>query len=284
MTITPCQLIAADGYQLSAGLFSAPSAAKAVVVIASATGVPQPYYAKYAAYLAATGLFDALTFDYRGIGDSLHGPIRGFEAKMSDWGRLDLQAALAWAFDNYQRVFVVGHSVAGQVFPLADLSPRVSAVWFLGSQCAAHHLWDGVHRGLVDFFWKVSLPASTHLLGYMPGIAVGGGPPLPKNVALEWRTWGLHPEGIWQGNEVVKNKFAALTMPVHFVGVQDDLMMAPPRAVKFLQSQYANAQSTHEQLNPADFGVKEIGHFGFFRSRFKEKLWHLPVEFFQKHF
>jgi predicted alpha/beta hydrolase len=281
MIAPPHQLTASDGYQLSAQLFKGSTPSKALVVIASATGVPKPYYSKYATYLTETGPFDALTFDYRGIGESLHGPIKGFDAKMSDWGRLDLQATLAWGFGNYEKVFVIGHSVAGQVLPLAELSSRISAIWFIGSQCAANHLWDGVHRVLVDFFWKVSLPLTTKLLGYMPGMAVGGGPPLPKHVALEWRTWGLHPEGIWQGNDEVKSKFQALTMPIHFVGVQDDHMMAPPRAVQFLQSQYSNAQTTHEQLNPSDVGLKEIGHFGFFRSRVKDKLWHLPVDFFR---
>tara|TARA_R110002012_G_scaffold259550_1_gene441101 strand:- start:1760 stop:2614 length:855 start_codon:yes stop_codon:yes gene_type:complete len=281
MNATPHQLTASDGYQLSAALFKASTPSKALVVIASATGVPKPYYSKYAAYLAETGLFDALTFDYRGIGESLHGPIKAFDAKMSDWGRLDLQAALSWGFGNYEKVFVIGHSVAGQVLPLAELSSRISAIWFIGSQCAANRLWDGMQRLLVDIFWKVSLPLTTKLLGYMPGIAVGGGPPLPKHVALEWRSWGLHPQGIWKDDKTVKEKFEALTMPIHFVGVHDDHMMAPPRAVKFLQAQYSNTQTTHEQLNPSDFGLKEIGHFGFFRSRFNDKLWHLPADFFR---
>ncbi|MEQ8687264.1 MAG: alpha/beta fold hydrolase [Imperialibacter sp.] len=281
MIAPPHQLTASDGYHLSAQLFKASAPSKRLVIIVSATGVPMPYYSKYAAYLAETGLFNVLTFDYRGIGESLHGPIKNFDAKMSDWGRLDLQAALAWGFDNYEKVFVIGHSVAGQVLPLAELSPRITAVWFVGSQCAANHLWDGVYRFLVNFFWKVSLPLSSNALGYMPGIVVGGGPPLPKDAALEWRSWGLHPQGIWKDDKAVKEKFEALTIPIHFVGVNDDHMMAPPRAVKFLQTQYSNAQTTHQQLNPSDFGLKEIGHFGFFRSRFKDKLWHLPVDFFQ---
>ncbi|MEQ8807570.1 MAG: hypothetical protein RIE59_00765, partial [Imperialibacter sp.] len=79
MNTTPHQLTASDGYQLSAQLFKASTPSKALVVIASATGVPKPYYSKYAAYLAETGLFNVLTFDYRGIGESLHGPVKGFD-------------------------------------------------------------------------------------------------------------------------------------------------------------------------------------------------------------
>lgn len=280
MRMEPLQLTASDGYLLAASHFKGDSNPGSLIIIASATGVPRAYYSKHADYLRGTGGFDVLTFDYRGIGESLHGKLTDNKAKMSDWGQLDLQAALAWGFSNYQQVFLLGHSVAGQIFPLADLSPRVSAAWFIGSQCAANHLWDGYHRRLVDFFWKVANPLSSHLLGYMPGLAVGGGPGLPKQVALEWRSWGLHPQGIWQGNDEVQQMYERLKLPIHFVGIADDHMMAPQRAVKFLQSQYAVAQTSYEQLSPSDFGLKEIGHFGFFKSRFKDKLWHLPVDFF----
>jgi len=283
MKMEPLQISASDGYLLAASHFKSDANPVSLVIIASATGVPRAYYSKYADYVRRTGQFDVLTFDYRGIGESLHGKLRDNEARMSDWGRLDLQEALDWGFNNYQRVFLLGHSVAGQIFPLADLSPRVSAAWFIGSQCAANQLWDGYHRWLVNFFWKVANPLSSHLLGYMPGLAVGGGPGLPKQVALEWRSWGLHPHGIWQGDGEVQQMYQRLKLPIHFVGVADDHMMAPPRAVKFLQNQYAAAITTHEQLHPTDFGLKEIGHFGFFKSRLKDKLWHLPTDFFSAH-
>ncbi len=279
---TNVSLIASDGYSLAANHFTGNDTAGKLVVIAPATGVPREYYSKYASFLVENGLFDALTFDYRGIGGSLEGSVKDSTASMSDWGRLDIEAALAWALDKYQQVFLLGHSVAGQVFPLAQLSLKVTAAYFVASQCAASHLWDGKYRLFVDFFWKVANPVPTKLLGYMPAFVVGGGMHLPKNVALEWRSWGLHQHGILKNDEGVKAAYDALKMPVHFVNIADDHMLAPPRAVQYLKSQYANAKTSYQQLRPADLGLREIGHFGFFKSRYREKLWHLPVEYFRE--
>jgi predicted alpha/beta hydrolase len=36
---------------------------------------------------------------------------------------------------------------------------------------------------------------------------------------------------------------------------------------------YANAPREMRRIAPADIGVRRIGHFGFFRQQFAEKLW-----------
>lgn len=274
-------LVASDEYPLGASFFEGSASGKRhLLVIASATGVPQAYYGKFAAFMADSGCFDAITFDYRGIGKSLTGHVKDSRALMSDWGRYDIQAALAWGFERYEKVFLVGHSVAGQVFPVADLSVKVSAAYFVGSQCAASHLWDGRHKLFVNFFWLVANPLPTKILGYMPAFVVGGGEHLPKKAALEWRSWGLHPDGILQSGQA-RASYARLELPVHFVNLADDRMLAPARAVQRLKAQYVNAQTSYEQLVPAQLGLKAIGHFGFFKSRYREKLWQLPLDYFR---
>src|SRR3954465_1875769 len=101
-------LRAADGHAIGATVFgNGPRAA----LIMPATGVPQSYYAKYAAYLAERG-FTVLTFDYRGIGRSLSGHVRNVRACMQDWALLD--AAAAFAHLGERKIHVVGHSFGGQ--------------------------------------------------------------------------------------------------------------------------------------------------------------------------
>ena len=57
-----------------------------------AMGVSQEYYAGFANWLALHG-YAAITFDYRGMGHSRHGSLRGFEADIFDWAKLDCAAA-----------------------------------------------------------------------------------------------------------------------------------------------------------------------------------------------
>ena len=99
-------LPAADGLPLSALLFipdrgaddaearDSPAALRGAIVLAGAMGVRKRFYEPFAADLAAGG-FAVLAFDYRSIGDSLPGRLRGFDARLRDWGERDLESALA---------------------------------------------------------------------------------------------------------------------------------------------------------------------------------------------
>ena len=72
-TSTPARLRARDGFVLAARHFAPTTAPQArpagAVVIAPATGVKATYYRRYAEFLAGHG-FHAVTFDYRGVGES----------------------------------------------------------------------------------------------------------------------------------------------------------------------------------------------------------------------
>ena len=62
-------LPAMDGYPLGATLFLPRGAKRHAVLINSATAVPRNIYRGFAGYLARRG-YTALTYDYRGTGDS----------------------------------------------------------------------------------------------------------------------------------------------------------------------------------------------------------------------
>src|SRR3982074_3565804 len=105
-------LTAAEGYQIGAAVFG--SGARPVLIM-PATGVPQSYYAKFAAYLAQRG-FTALTFDYRGIGRSRFVDIRKLVARMRDWALLDAAAAFTFL------------SKSGSSFRIQGSDPRIMVV------------------------------------------------------------------------------------------------------------------------------------------------------------
>jgi len=48
-------------------------------------------------------------------------------------------------------------------------------------------------------------------------------------------------------------------------------------SVTQLVDAYTGADITHRHLTPKDLGVPEIGHFGFFRERFRDTLWQESV-------
>lgn len=78
-------LTAADGYTLTAHRFSPAGPARANLVMAGATAVPQKFYRRFAEFARQQG-YDTLTLDYRGIGQSAPKSLRGFRMDYLDWG------------------------------------------------------------------------------------------------------------------------------------------------------------------------------------------------------
>jgi len=54
------------------------------------------------------------------------------------------------------------------------------------------------------------------------------------------------------------------------------------RPLAFLDA-YTGADITHRHLAPKDLGVPEIGHFGFFRERFRDSLWREAADWLAGH-
>jgi hypothetical protein len=88
-------LPAADGYLLGATLFLPRGAKRHAVLINSATAAPRKIYRGFAGYLARRG-YAALTYDYRGIGDSRQKSLVGYNQPKSLVGSATRRAGAAW--------------------------------------------------------------------------------------------------------------------------------------------------------------------------------------------
>jgi len=257
-------LRAADGHAIGATVFGNGTRA---LLIMPATGVPQSYYAKYAAYLAARG-FTVLTFDYRGIGRSREGDVRHSSARMRDWALLD--AAAATGYFRGAGVRVVGHSFGGQALGLLA-AERIHAALVVGSQSGYWRHWPLLGR---LWMWPVvhfALPGTAKLLGYFPGSRLGFGEDLPPGVAIEWASWCRHPQYLVGALDATE-RYARLRAPLRAYAISDD-PFAPLRAVEALFALYPGARHELRRVTPHELGVRSIGHFGFFRERFRDSLW-----------
>jgi predicted alpha/beta hydrolase len=199
---------------------------------------------------------------------------------MYQWGQLDLDAVINWASDKYDKIFLLGHSVAGQVFPYAENRNRISAAYFIASQSAYFGYWRGFEKIKTLLFWYLILPLATKFYGFLPGWTMGGNVSLPKGVAKEWRKWGISKSGFLKSDPKARDKFNDLHIPIHFICLADDSLFGPPEAVQALMHRYGNSKTSFQFIKPSDLKVKSIGHFGFFKSKHQEKLWSMPVMYF----
>lgn len=248
----------------------------APVLLCPATGVKQHFYLRFAAWLADQG-HDVLVFDYRGIGLSLHGPLRHSRATLLQWGQQDQVAALDWLLQHtgQPQALLVGHSAGGQMMGLWPNHRRLARVvgvaassgWFRGMRPA--------FRLKARLGLRCLLPLGTLFKGYAPSAAIGLGENLPAAVARQWGQWCA--AGGYAINAVKRRPqqdfHRDLRAPITVFHASDD-DIANPRTVADLLRTFPAARQQVHCLRPQEHGLRRIGHIDWFRSS-HQVLWPL---------
>jgi len=261
-----------DGHTLTGHVFEPEGEARGAVVIHGGFAIPQRFYRRIADHLARQG-FVALTYDYRGMGESRTGSLRGFQASATDWGRRDWGAATLFLRDRHPDLPLLAlcHSFGGQALGLADESALYDGIVTIGSQLGSVQHYRGLNALWVRAAMYVALPAIAHTFGYVPNWS-GLGADTPKGAALEWAAWCRSPGYLIDHVPGAAERFAAIRAPVHVIAVADD-DYAPSEAVHALASRLTGADLTLRVVHPAELGVAKIGHFEPFKPKFAESIW-----------
>ena len=279
---TPLRFRTQDGYELIGSLF-APSAvqnASRVVVIHCGAGIPAARYERFAAFLARAGL-PTLTYDYRGIGRSRRGALRGFAASMEDWAQYDCAAAIDCLRARFPAADITGiaHSIGCLLVGGADNAAEQSRLLMVGGHTGYYGDYRCRYRLQMMLAWHILMPALTRLVGYFPGRRLGLGEDIPERTALQWaarRSPELRPAGTGPDDlrtQRLLDRCAALQRPALLVSISDDAF-ATPTGIQRLMGYFPRLSPLrHLRLTPADAGVRRIGHFGFFTRRAGPPLW-----------
>lgn len=264
------RISARDDYALAATLCRPDRGFRGAVIVSSATAVPRRFYRHFAAELAAAG-YAVVTYDYRGIGESAPASLKGFDARTRDWGLLDMAGVIDWAYDELgaAKLFLVGHSVGGQVAGLLDNADKIDGMVTVSAQSGYWAIQGGEQKWLAGFHMHVTFPVLTRLVGYMPWSWLGNALDLPKGPALEWSRWCRDPNYLLGDESLPLERFAMFEAPVLAYSIGDD-KWGTQLAVNAMMSAYPNVERRH--IEPADHGMASIGHFGYFRPA-SRPLW-----------
>ena len=255
-----------------------PDPSRAVVIISAATSVRCTYYARFADYLFNHGL-DVMLYDYRGIGVSRSGSLRGFKASWSDWGVLDAHAILMRAQRECpgQPIDMVGHSFGGCTVGLAAGASRVRRLVTVGAQFAYWRDYAAAQRWPMFARWHVVMPLLTRLCGYFPGKRLGWLEDTPAGVVNDWAAMNTRFERLPSARTLHTLPFASVTANTLAISLSDD-PFGTVAATERLLRYFSASERTHLRINPADIGETAIGHFAFFHSRYQQSLWPIALE------
>lgn len=272
--VTDLRFSAADDTVLSGRLFR-PAQPNMAVLVSSGTAYPLGFYERIARYLAERGAV-VLTYDFRGIGQSVPETLKNSPIDYPDWGQQDMPAALnaLKAHAPNLPVFHLGHSIGGSFAGFMSNHADIRAHAFVS---VSSGYWPHHHRSYNPaelFFWFGFGPL--HLLrhGYIKQGKLWTGTHLPPRVFKTWRRWCMTRD--FFGTELRAGKlepqhYAEVTAPVRSWVFSDD-PIATPTAAQVVLDLYPNAPKQVIHRSPSDYGRPRIGHEGAFRKGM-EPLW-----------
>lgn len=271
------ELTSHGGIRVAARAFEATGTPRGSVVIGGAMGVRQDFYAPFAQWLATQG-WRVTTFDYRGSGESfpagMPASLRGYKADLFDWTS-DYEAVIdaAHAALPGKPLYLLGHSLGAQLPGLLKNQHKVSGLLSIAAGSGYWRENAPQLKRIVPYFWFFLVPLATRLCGYFPGRRLRKVGDLPAGVMMQWRKWCLNPRySVGAEGEAVRQSYADARFPVLALSITDDELMTL-RGTHSLVNLYENAPREVLRIQPADLSVRQIGHFGAFRSEHQALLW-----------
>lgn len=264
-----------DGVILK-GLLLIPDQPKAVVQFNCGTAVHEKFYLRFLTYLTEQGYLCCL-WNYRGTDPSVS--LKDSCITYSDYGTKDMPAIKKYLQDRFHELpfLFIGHSTGGQQIGfIEDLSNVKGSINIAVSTGYFPNMPLG-YRLKAYFFFYLFSPISARLNGFVKAKPTGFMENLPKNVVFEWRDW-LEKEDYFfdeqfYGKTVPKGNYQDFQFPMHVYHSVDDTISTVKNTRNFWRNIKSKADISFTELTPAQFGLKKIDHFGYFKKNMKTTLW-----------
>ncbi|TVZ40949.1 putative alpha/beta hydrolase [Alteromonadaceae bacterium 2753L.S.0a.02] len=266
-----------DGFDLTATQFTPETPNNQVILISAASGVRQHYYFNFAIFLSEHG-FTVYTYDYRGIGLSLDRSVRKTHATYQIWATQDYEAMVDYIAQQHpgKSYALVGHSFGGNGAGMTLATNKfnkivtVAAALTYWRYAARHKQW------LILLNAYVFAPVTSWVLGYFPAKAKGLGENLPYGVAQQWRRGLTDPDSIVAIAHPEHNHYSEITTKMLMISIEDD-WISTAAGVDALAAHYQNAEVERRHIRLEETRHDKIGHIDFFRKRFADDLWQIPL-------
>lgn len=271
------ETICEDGVVLR-GTLLLPKKQKAVLQFNGGTATKKEFYLPFLTYLAQHGYVCCL-WDYRGSGASAPKNMSNCSYTYSDYGLKDMPTIKHYLENRFPKLpfLIFGHSAGGQQIGfMEDHSKIAGVVNFAVSTGYAPHM-PFSYRIQSFYFFYIFTPLSIFFSGYLRAKKFGIMEDLPAKVVTEWRAWCAKKDYFFDikffGKTVPKGNFKTFDFPIHTFWTVDDTISNEKNLNYFWKHIKSSAPISFTKLVPSEIGEKQIGHFGLFKPKVKDKLW-----------
>lgn len=273
------------GHQIGISIFHPKLSNNKSIVISSATGVLQRYYYPFASHFSDLG-YTVYAFDYSGIGksDSSIKNLKQNKIDLESWGKNDQASVIDYVKTQHpnHQIILITHSIGGQIISFNKNINLVDVIITVASQSGYWKHWKGFERFKMLTFWTIIIPTLTVLFGYFPSKKMGLFENLPKRMAYQWKRWGIHKDYMLCEFNTENLEFKNFNKNMLALSFSKD-EYASKAAVDWLTNQFINAKIDRRHIIPEELSIPNIGHFGFFRERFKDSLWEMTHSWIEEH-
>ena len=273
-----------DGYELTGTLYKSDQTVKSgIVIICGAIGISRKFYKDFAQFISKNN-FSVITFDYRGTGESKSDwDLK--KLKLDDWGIQDINAVIKHAGIQapVDKVFLVGHSVGGQLFCLSKNCKQLTGVILVAASFPHWTRWPFPRKLMMFFFWYFLIPILSIGRTNFPTRLLGlSNEDLPVQFIRRWGEWARDKDYVVADKfHLDISRFENLNIPVLSYGFDDDTY-APRKALKRLHYSLKNASIEEKYIKAKQVYPRGIGHFGYFKKSCSESIWSETISWMLK--
>lgn len=250
-----------DGAKSAVRIYSAKNSSRGItVIVIPALGVRMSYYHILALELTKSGINCMLT-EMRGTGESQLKASRknSYGFKEAIYFDISRYLKLARSRNGSDKIYLIGHSLGGQICALASTYHTVDGVLLVASGSNYWRLMDARH-GTARLFKYMLSRFLCHLFGYFPGDMVGFAGREGKAMVLDWTYEGIFSKYKFAGQ---KNDHEALlsqvSTPFLFLPIESDNLVSL-RDATFLAEKLKSSQIVIKLLKNKKFTTK-VDHF-----------------------
>lgn len=256
---------------------------KGVIQFNSGTATKKTFYISFVEFLAENGYIVCL-WDCRGNGESAPKNLKNCEYRYTDYGIKDMPTIknfLTQKFPNYP-FFIFGHSAGGQQIGLMDNLENVKGM--VNFAVSAGYLLNMPFGYLMTsiFFFFIFTPLSNLFYGFLSAKKFGFMEDMPKNAINEWKDWCLKEDYLFDdkfyGKTVPIGNYQKIDFPIHNFWTTDDTISNKKNTYNLWKHFKSSKPITFKELKPSEYNLKEIGHFGFFKKKNKDKFWQQALD------
>lgn len=255
-----------DNTTLGITIFKAKNGDAPILLIYPAFGVKATYYKPYAEKLSAEGI-TVITTDLRGDGTSSVRP-----DKNNNYGFLEMISDLKAISDKIkirlpnQKIYLLGHSLGGQVASLAVAKYPTSfdGLAIIGSPNVYYKGWSGFHY----YRRKIGLnllPMIGQIVAVLPKFKIGGYYTTQKQIQ-EWGYTGKTGKYKIIGDGFDYEKaMSEVEIPILAIDIEDDLM-SPKAAMVNLYQKFKNRKALSTLTLTKAGTSKDLSHINWPRK------------------